>query len=205
MKYKNIIFDFDGTLVDTEYALLHSLQDTLKAFSINKDLKELSFVFGIPGGDALKQLGVNDISGALEIWYKNMVTYKESIIIFDGIKEALKMLLEGGYELGIVTSKTRKEFKFDFDCSDIKNFFKYIVCSDDTVQHKPDPEPLLKYMELANVKPQEVLYIGDSKYDAMCAEQAHIDFGLAVWGHHKRDLPAAYYFDKPIEIFQKLI
>lgn len=204
MKYKHIIFDIDGTLIDTEYAVLHSLQDTLKSFNRNRDLEELLFVLGITGEDTLKQLGVNDISNALKLWDKNMSIYKETVILFDGMKETLQLLLENENELGIVTSKTREEFKSDFDCFGITSFFKYIVCADDTFKHKPNPEPLLKYIELANVIPQEVLYIGDSKYDAMCSKHAHIDFGLAVWGHHTRDLPASYYFDKPIEVLKLL-
>ncbi len=56
MRYKHIVFDIDGTLIDTEYAVLHSLQDTLIAVTgINREINELTFALGIPGKNALKK------------------------------------------------------------------------------------------------------------------------------------------------------
>ena len=59
MKYKHLIFDIDGTLLDTEYAVLHSLQDTIIQYSHRKiSLDELNFALGIPGDVALKKMGL---------------------------------------------------------------------------------------------------------------------------------------------------
>lgn len=201
-QYKHIIFDIDGTLLDTEYAVLNSLQDTLLLLEKDYSIKDLSFVLGITGEDALKQLKVNNISKVLDIWDKKMKNYKEKIFLFDGIKDILKSLSKNGYKLGIVTSKTKEEFDSDFKYFGITNLFEHIICADDTLKHKPNAEPLLKYIEVSNIKPQEALYIGDSKYDAMCSKNANVDFGLAVWGHHLKDLSANYYFNNPKDILE---
>ena len=76
MKYKHIVFDIDGTLIDTEYAVLHSLQETIKGLSGREiPCSELRFALGITGTDALKKLAIKDTSYAIELWDKNMRNY----------------------------------------------------------------------------------------------------------------------------------
>ena len=196
MKYKHIIFDIDGTLIDTEYAVLHSLQETIKGLSGREiPCSELRFALGITGTDALKKLEIKDTSYAIELWDKNMRNYTNTIKVFDGIIELLKNLLSLDYEMGIVTSKTREEFTHDFCPFGISHYFKTIICADDTQEHKPNAAPILKYVELSKTDHSKVLYIGDSKYDSKCAEDAGIDFALAVWGSHNKHIKADYFLD----------
>ena len=105
MKYKHIVFDIDGTLIDTEYAVLHSLQETIKELS-GRDIpcSELRFALGITGTDALKKLEINDTSYAIELWDKKMGNYTNTVNVFDGIIELLNSLLSLACEMGIVTS-----------------------------------------------------------------------------------------------------
>lgn len=154
MKYKHIVFDVDGTLVDTEYAVLHSLQDTLRILS-GKEIPcaELEFALGITGIDALKILEIPNISHAIGLWEKIL-----------------------------------------------RNYFTTIVCADDTQEHKPNAAPLLKYVQLSEIDYGEVLYIGDSEYDSKCAENAGIDFALAVWGSHGRRIKADYFLERPADL-----
>lgn len=201
MKYKHIVFDIDGTLIDTEYAILHSLQETIRVLSGRAiPCSELTFALGITGIDALKKLGIKDISYAIELWDKNMCKYADNIKVFDGIKGLLKNLLSLDYEMGIVTSKTRKEFAHDFCQSGINHYFKTIICADDTPEHKPNAAPLLKYVELSKTDHRKALYIGDSEYDSKCAENAGIDFALAVWGSHNKHVKADYYIERPADL-----
>ena len=201
MKYKHIVFDIDGTLIDTEYAVLHSLKETIKELS-ERDIpcSELKFALGITGTDALKKLEIKETSYALELWDKNMHNYTNTIKVFDGIIELLKELQSLDYEIGIVTSKTREEFAHDFCPFGISHYFKTIICADDTQKHKPSAEPLLKYMELSKADNSKVLYIGDSKYDSKCAENAGIDFALAVWGSHNKRIKADCFLERPADL-----
>ena len=91
MTYKHIVFDIDGTLIDTEYAILHSLQKTLE-LTINKkiSISKLTFALGITGENALQKLGVDNISSALELWDDKMNDFRDEINIFSDIDVVLK-------------------------------------------------------------------------------------------------------------------
>ncbi len=201
MKYKHIVFDIDGTLIDTEYAVLHSLQETVRVLSGREiPCSELTFALGITGADALKKLDIKDISYAIKLWDKNMCRYADTIKVFDGITKLLENLLRLDCEMGIVTSKTRKEYEHDFCQFGISHYFRTIVCADDTQVHKPNAAPLLKYTELSKTDHGKVLYIGDSEYDSECAENAGIDFALAVWGSRCKHIKADYFLERPADL-----
>ena len=199
--YKHIVFDVDGTLIDTEFAVLHSLQDILKDVLGQKfSLKELEFTLGITGENALKQLKVTDIQKTLELWNEKLELYKDKVVVFEGIKDLLQTLTKREYQLGIVTSKTRNEYKVEVTPFELDKYFDIIICADDTSNHKPNPEPLLKYLELSQVDLKEIIYIGDSIYDYECATSANIDFAFAKWGNKRQNIDAKYILESSMDL-----
>ena len=206
MKYKHIVFDIDGTLVDTEYAVLKSFQQTLQSVTGKEtEMEELKFCLGIPGKDALIRMNISDVSDTIRLWEDNMYKLYDTVKVFDGIRELLQKLTDAGCQLGIVTSKTREQFSYDFHKYGIDQFFGTVICVNDTTEHKPKPGPLLKYMELTDTKPEEVLYVGDSEHDLQCAAGAGADFALAVWGTNlPKDTKAEYLPETPLELFDMI-
>lgn len=201
MMYKHIVFDIDGTLVDNEKAILHSLQEVLlvttgKEFSF----EQLSFCMGIPGEDTLERLGVEDVPGVMNLWIEALRRCEDMVTIHKGIEELLIKLSDRGYKLGLASSRSRELLEKDFSKLKISKFFNIKICSDDTLEHKPTGAPLSKYMELARADKCEVLYIGDSVNDSMCAGDAGVDFALAVWGSHTEETPAKYYLRAPSDL-----
>ena len=201
MKYSHVIFDVDGTLVDTERALLCSLQDTIFELKGEKpDLANLKFSFGIPGEVTLRQLGIGEIDRASQIWYDRFSQYYESVALFPGIEALVRELHSKGYRLGIVTSRNRVEFGEDFPRFGLSEYFETVVCAGDCPDSKPHPGPMLKYLETAGIAAGDALYIGDTVYDCQCATGAGVDFGLALWGHNSaRHIRANYFFSNPYE------
>lgn len=206
MRYKHIVFDVDGTLIDTEYAVLTSLQQTILQLQNKKiDIKELSFALGIPGEKTLEQLGVQNTQLGNIIWNKNFKNYFNSISVFDGIKNTILELKSKSLKLGIITSKNKEEFKNDFIPFDISKYFDYVICADDSIYHKPNPEPMNAYLEYTGAKKEDVLYIGDSIYDMECASAAGVDCALALWGCNSvQHIKATYYLNQPYEIINLL-
>lgn len=198
MKYQHIVFDLDGTLIDTERAILPSLRDTLLARTgKHYPEEELTFALGITGVDALERLGIADIDGVLALWIDNMHRYQDAVTLFGGVKEVLKALRDNGAILGIVTSQTYEEFAHGFAPFGVSGYFQVVIRAEDTEEHKPAPAPLLKYIELSGARPREVLYVGDSVYDSRCAQAAGVDFALALWGTHDPAIPARHRLQSP--------
>lgn len=200
--YKTIIFDVDGTLINTEKAVLGSLQKMLFVeFNKFYNFDELSFVLGIPGSSSLPQLRIKDIDRANDLWNIYMKEFSDSISVYPGIEYLLGQLHKQKIKIGIVTSKTRVELTDDFEPFKLMKYLSYVVCADDTNLHKPNPEPILKFLEISKANPQQSIYIGDTIYDAQCARDSGVSFGLAVWGADKEiKIHANHYFNTPNEI-----
>lgn len=200
--YKYIIFDIDGTLLDTVAPNLSSLKKVvLEELNKNCTFEELEFSLGIPGEVTLNKLGIADVPRCLHKWNEYLKDYHNEVKVFDGIKETLMELDKRKILTGIVTSETKEEFKNMFIPFNLRNYFDIVICADDTEKHKPNPEPILKLIELSNGNKSDFIYIGDTKYDMQCAASAGIDFGLALWGAKSpEEINANYIFENPKQI-----
>ncbi|MCM3039362.1 HAD family hydrolase [Paenibacillus motobuensis] len=200
--YKTLIFDVDGTLINTEEAVLGSLQKMLQLeYNKNYAREDLSFVLGIPGSRSLPQLGIEDIDRANELWNRYMRDFMDTIHVYHGVEEILHTLASRGVQLGIVTSKTKEELKDDFEPFGLMKYLSVVVCADDTEHHKPHPEPIYKFLEVSGADPSSAIYIGDTVYDSSCARDSKIAFGLAMWGANpEHNIEADHYFHNPEEI-----
>jgi HAD superfamily hydrolase (TIGR01549 family) len=200
--YEIFIFDVDGTLIDTEEAVMGSLQKMLKVhFNLSVPQQDLKFVLGIPGAVSLPRLGITDIELGNQLWNNYMADFKKTIHVFDGIQQLLSTLKEHSVTTGVVTSKTYQEYQNDFVPFGLADDLNYIVCADDTELHKPHPDPLQKFLQISEAIAESSIYIGDTIYDYECARDAGIDFGLALWGCKNPDsIPAKYKFEHPKDI-----
>jgi len=202
--YQAVIFDIDGTLLNSDQAILLTLQQVMLEETGNEySLDKLTSVLGMTSIKSLAKLGVPDVERAHAKVLQYFRQYHHLMTLYSGIEKMLEQLKKNNIHMGIVTSKTRKEFKADFMQYGISEFFPYVVCADDTSKHKPEPDPLLKYVELTGVNPAKSIYIGDTVYDQKCANAAKIDFALAMWGaKHPLNTVAEYYLYRPDEILR---
>lgn len=183
MRIRHVVFDIDGTLLDTKEAVLSSLAETLR--QVRGQIippEQLTFALGITGKDALCKLQVESVEKVSELWGTIIKKYRGTVRIFPGIKKVLGELKEKGYELGIVTSETKTEYRTEFIPFGLSDYFSIAVCSDDTQRHKPFGDPLAAYLLKSGAARNEVLYVGDSEYDIGCARAAGVPCALALWG-----------------------
>lgn len=202
MGYKHLIFDIDGTLVDNEKVVIATWQETiLQLFGKHYETSDLNFVLGIPGVTTMERLGAENPQEAFVVWGQNFIKHKAEIELFPHIENTIAALKSKGLDLGLVTSRTHDELNNDFALGEIIGNFDTIICVTDAPRPKPNPDPLLVYMERCGLSPDEVLYIGDSDYDYHCAKNAKVDFGVASWGDNRiNHTDARFSFNSPIDI-----
>jgi phosphoglycolate phosphatase-like HAD superfamily hydrolase len=204
--YKNIVFDVDGTLINsTNCAKAIYRQMIFEEF--NKTISDAELANGMkwPTIKALEVFGFHNISDALKKYHAQLMQAFLTVNIYSGMADTLAILKENKKVLGIVTARNKSELNGDVAFQRIADNFNFIICADDTQKFKPDPEPLLLFFKQANAKPDETLYIGDTINDFLCAQNAGVHFGLALWGAETRDgIQAQYYFSKPEEILNVL-
>ncbi len=161
VKLKHYIFDLDGTLIDTEAAVLKTWQSTLKEYGYEYSLDEVKVVLGVTTDIGLQRLNAHVDENYTYKWQANYEKYSSEADFFDGTKEMLKLLKDRSCSLGIVSSRSKKEYNKFFESFNLEEFFTTIVLEEDTKEHKPNPEPLFKYLELTQADKDACIYIGD--------------------------------------------
>lgn len=199
MKYKHIVFDIDGTLLDTATAHLCSLQQTLKELrGIHMPLEDLNFAMGLPGNEILRRLQIENPDEVLVRWLEAVWEFWDTAKVFPGIPELLQYLKNTGHTLGIITSETKAEFQKIFVPFGLLPFFDTVICFDDSPRPKPNGDPMLEYLKRTGANPADVVFVGDSAYDVACAKEAQVTSALALWGcRNPEGIQATYRLSAP--------
>lgn len=178
---KFIIFDVDGTLLDTEKMYMKSLQLTLANHGIEKTYEEVYKIFGLPSKEALEYFGIDDVEAMQAEWQSHYHDFWSEVDLFKGIKATLTALKQHDVHLAIVTSNTPDEFADHIDGFGIIDYFDAFVFAGQTRRMKPFPDPILAALEKLDADADSSVYIGDSIHDMKAAHAAGIDFALASW------------------------
>jgi HAD superfamily hydrolase (TIGR01509 family) len=167
-----ILFDWDGTLVDSLGAFHRANSAVMASFGLPfdevvyrrnyaPDWRLMYLRLGVPG-DRLDE--------ANELWHATFATASE-VVAFPGVTEALTRLRHAGSQLGIVTAGHREVVEPQLDRTGLADLLETRVFGDDLEVHKPDPAPLRKAIELLGLadRPSDVAYIGDAPTDMQMA------------------------------------
>ncbi len=201
--YKCIIFDVDGTLIDTRDVCYESIKEFIineKLPMPNEDL--LNEFFGLSTKACFSLLGLNEgCESEMKKWVEIYEKYSYLTKVYDNIPNILKELKDMNIKLGIVTSRTYNELYTDNCFITISDFFDYIIAYDDTKFHKPNPEPLISFLKKSGYKKEDCIFIGDTAVDIECAQKANVDFALASWG---AIMPSDYKIKRLLKVYDIL-
>ena len=182
-KYKAIIYDLDGTLLDTiemnMVPLLQIIKEELNEEWKYEDVLKFTSYTGI---NALKELKIKDPEETHARWVQYVNAYEKGAKLFDGVEEVIKIIQQKGIKQAIVSSKKKAQYQIDFVSYGLDQYMDVVILEEDTIRHKPDPEPIELCLKQLNLNKEDVIYIGDALGDYKVSQNAGIDFGYAKWG-----------------------
>jgi HAD superfamily hydrolase (TIGR01509 family) len=189
-KYKAIIFDLDGTLINSLPYHFLAFKDLLLEHGIRIDDRHLKRLMGMPTTDILKELkkkykfreNVQDLREERRYHYFKFIGMRN--IVFKGITATLKKL-RMSYKIAVATGSSKIIFLHSTD-RDFQDVFDFVATINDVKKGKPYPEQFLYTAKKLRVKPAACLVIGDSTYDAIAAKNAGMDFIGVISGYSKK-------------------
>ncbi len=196
-----ILFDLDGTLIDTTELILHSFDHTWQSVcGITHSRQALLMTFGIPLREAMRKLLAvanppddhtaaqssrhEDLVDSLLAAYRafNFANHDSIARPFASTRQVIATLRARGYTIGVVTSKSRELALRGLKLCEIDTFVDGAVFLEDTQIHKPRPEPILAALEKLQMQAGQAVYVGDSFHDVVAGRAAGVKTIAAGWG-----------------------
>jgi pyrophosphatase PpaX len=192
-KITTVIWDLDGTILDTTDVIIASYKHAFKTV-LEKDISDDDALsrFGRTLYDAMGEMCPERAEELINAYRDHNHEHHDDMISpFPGVLDALANVHRRGFLQFIVTSKTEWLSRHGLRLFDLEKYFDGVIGYESSKKHKPDPEPLLVALEKAKAKPDEAIYIGDSVADSECAANAGVPFVSALWGPNPKEMKKA--------------
>ncbi len=187
----HIIFDWDGTLMDSAAKIVSCMQQAAVLSDLPVPTKEqVEHIIGISLVPAIQQLFSISLEKATQVslHYKEVFLKKDTTpcTLFDNAHPTLEYL-SSRYVLGVATGKARRGLNRAFASSSSEHYFQASICADEA-QSKPSPDMLIKLLQRWDIKPNNAIMIGDTKYDMQMAEAIGMPRIGVNYGVHAEEL-----------------
>jgi pyrophosphatase PpaX len=179
-----VLFDLDGTLIDTVGLILASMRHATEAV-LGEALPDevLMRNVGVPLIVQMREFAADQAEELVAAYREhNARVHDEMVREYPGVIETLEALAERGLPLGVVTSKSRPVAMRGIELFGLTDYFGTIVTCDDVPLHKPDPYPLAHAAAALGVSSEVCAYVGDSPHDMTAAVAAGCVSVAALWG-----------------------
>lgn len=205
--YSVVLFDLDGTLIDTNHLIVTSFQHVFReCLNLSVEAKEIVPYFGEPLVTTLARYSP-ERAEELTTRYRtfNEAHHDELIRQFADVKEMLADLKEAGVKTAVVTSKRRAMALRGLRISGLEDLMDTVVGVDETERHKPEAEPALLALQRLGEEPgAHALMVGDSHYDILCGRNAGVKTAAVGWSLQTRETLSAsapdFWVDTPADL-----
>ncbi|MBO8138198.1 MAG: HAD-IA family hydrolase [Desulfotomaculum sp.] len=206
MKINTVLFDLDGTLVDSLPLIKRTFRRVFEEMGIDWGQDEVMKWIGKP----LKDIGRHfageerepDFFKLYQKYYA--VDHDRYTTVYPGTMEMLERLNKAGFSMGVVTSKTSTVARRSVEYLGIDRYLQVLIGVQDVKKHKPQPEPLYAALDKLNRQPYEAAYIGDSPFDIMAAKAAGTLAIGVPWGMAEREVLENHQPDAIIDSWEDL-
>ena len=205
---RTVLFDLDGTLIDSIELILASYRHTLAAHG-RAPVPDSEWMRGVgtplrvqlaPWADSPEELQ------ALVATYRdfNLANHDRMVAAFPGVVDLVRGIRGRGLRTGVVTSKNREGTRRGLRLIGLEDAIEVLVCADDVEHPKPHPEPVQRAVTALTSEPISTLFVGDSVHDLASGRKAGVLTGAALWGPFARsDLEAGapdFWFESAAEL-----
>lgn len=185
MRFRVVLFDLDGTLIDSGPIILASMQHAVRTV-LHREVayEELAATVGGQGLVAqMRALDPDRVDELVEVYREHNDPLHDTLEAFEELLAVLPRLKAEGRKLGIVTAKRHRTVALALDrFPELAEQFDVVVAHEDTERHKPEADPVLAAVERLGAQPSQSAYVGDSPFDIQAAKAAGV-FAVAVaWG-----------------------
>lgn len=197
MNVRVVIFDWDGTLVDSVEHIADSLHQAATELGYPALEREAyRDIIGLGMVEALDKLypgisrdEMNDIREGYARYFFSKVTTPHNV--FEGMADIVSDLRGAGRLCSVATGKSRRGLDLALESSGLGSHFEITRCADET-RSKPDPAMLAEILQFYGIEPDEAVMIGDTRYDLEMAQRIGMPSIGVEWGVHKRDVLGGY-------------
>ncbi len=197
-KYKLIIFDFDGVIIDSKSNMRASWEEVRKKLNINCKFENYFKHIGIPFKEILLKNKLYNNQKKIEITYKkSSLKNKEKIKLYKNTKNTLKIISKSK-KISIVTSKDKYRTKYFLDYFKLK--FDKVLSPSKKLKGKPSKDMLEYTLKKFKIAKKSACYVGDTEYDYLASKAAGIDFIFAKYGYGKYKKKYKYFINKFSEL-----
>lgn len=178
MAIKNLIFDFDGTLVDTAPLIIKTMQATIRELNLpEKDEAECRATIGLRLEEIPEVLWpeIDNLSVIYAATYRRIFDRLKrplNVECFPDVIESLKSLCRNGFNMAIASSRSHKSLKEYVTLFGLDDCFSMLIGGDDVKQGKPSPDPVLAILTAQGWSPDETMTIGDAPVDILMGKAA---------------------------------
>lgn len=193
-RYELIVFDWDGTLMDSAAMIVDSVQAAARDLGLEPPSEERArHIIGLGLVDALRHalpdLPEDHYPELVERYRHHYLSRDHQLVLFAGADALIRQLSENGFRLGVATGKSRKGLDRALIHSGLGDFFHGTRCADEC-HSKPHPQMIQELMDEFAVSPAQTLMIGDTTHDLLMARNASVDAVAVSYGAHPADVLA---------------